>query len=119
MAERNRPHILIRAGASVEGYTKRVTAGAGRTTPAPADRARHARNLLDSLDSAEREGANRRALDPVRIEGARPGIYVTFESFPGMELALTSLDPQTGRIHAELMSVQERNTATGPVQVAT
>src|SRR5690242_9722746 len=46
----------------------------------------------------ERDGANRRALDPIRIEGARPGTYVTFESFLGMELALTSLDPQTGRM---------------------
>lgn len=119
MAERNRPHILVRAGASVEGYTKQATGGGAKATPAPPDRAGHARNLLNALDSAERDGTNRRALDPIRIEGARPGTYVTFESFPGMELALTALDPQRGRVHAELMSVQERDTASGVVQLAT
>lgn len=70
MAERNRPHILIRAGTSVERYTKQATGGGGKATPAPADRAGHARNLLNALDSAERDGTNRRALDPIRIEGA-------------------------------------------------
>jgi hypothetical protein len=34
-------------------------------------------------------------------------VYVTFESFPDIELALESLDPHRGRIHPELRSVHE------------
>ncbi len=43
----------------------------------------------------------------MRLEGAVDGIYVRFESFPGVELALESLDPRRGKVHPELRAVRE------------
>ncbi len=47
----------------------------------------------------------RRAESTVGIPQRSEGIYVTFESFPGLELALESLDSSQGKIHPELLSV--------------
>ncbi|WP_236567528.1 S8 family peptidase [Nocardia sp. CY41] len=41
------------------------------------------------------------------VAGAIEGVYVVFESFPGIELALTTLDPQQGKVRPELRAVQE------------
>ncbi len=47
------------------------------------------------------------------------GIYITFESFPGVELALTSLDPRRGKVHPELVAVRAVETPEGIKQQAT
>lgn len=49
------------------------------------------------------------------VDGAVDGFYATFESFPGLHLALPSLDPRQGRRHPELMSVQEVPVGSGGV----
>lgn len=46
-------------------------------------------------------------------EGAIEGIYATFESFPGINLALERLDPRQGKTHPELMSVQKIDIGGG------
>jgi hypothetical protein len=47
------------------------------------------------------------------------GIYLEFESFPEVELALESLDPRQGRIHPELVSVRQREVDDGVIEYAT
>ncbi|WP_239135531.1 S8 family peptidase [Actinoplanes derwentensis] len=53
------------------------------------------------------------------VDGAVDGIHLTFESFPGVELALASLDSRRGKVHPELLSVHERTDPTGTIAVAT
>jgi hypothetical protein len=55
----------------------------------------------------------------MQVEGAIPGIYVVFESFPGVELALESLDPRRGPVHPELVSVRQVVIDDEPVEEAT
>ena len=119
MADRDRPHIVVRARALAEEYTHRAGGGGDAQGHAPTDRPGHARRLLDSLTAAERLGQERRRRSDLVVEGAAPGIYLTFESFPGLELALESLDPRAGSVHPELVAVREHSTDDGPVQMAT
>ncbi|MGH3872988.1 MAG: hypothetical protein ACRDSR_16025 [Pseudonocardiaceae bacterium] len=53
------------------------------------------------------------------VEGAIEGIYATFESFPGINLALERLDPRQGKTHPELMSVQKVDVDGATVERAT
>ncbi|MDQ1306576.1 MAG: hypothetical protein QG671_2408, partial [Actinomycetota bacterium] len=120
MADRNRPHLFVEGRVTAEEY-RRPPAGGGRSeeVPPPADRAGHARGLITALERADSAGRSRRAAAPVSVPGALPGVYVTFESFPGLDLALKSLDPQRGRVHAELRGVHREDRPAGPVEVAT
>ncbi|MDE0066254.1 MAG: S8 family serine peptidase [Acidimicrobiaceae bacterium] len=54
-----------------------------------------------------------------RVEGAIDGIYVQFESTPGFQLALTSLEPQQGAVHPEVRAVTTRTIDDEEVQLAT
>jgi hypothetical protein len=107
MAERDRSHILIRGQASAEAYRPPPRNVTGRYLPAPEDRTRHAERLAGELEAADRQGTDRRERQAMRVEGTTPGIYVSFESLPGVELALESLDPRRGKLHPELVSVRE------------
>ena len=71
--------------------------------------------------TAAAEGAeSRRSEQPSdRVEGALEGIYVQFESTPGFELALTSLEPQRGSNHPEVRAVTTREVQGQEVQFAT
>lgn len=106
MAERNRPHIVIREPAQAEAYRPppRRTSGAG--LPAPDDPSAHGLRLRQELASAEDEGRLRREQRDIEVAGAVDGIYVTFESFPDIRLALESLDPRRGKLHPELAAVR-------------
>lgn len=119
MAERNRPHLFVDGRVTAEDYTHRAGGGGENQAPAPPDRAGHARRLITALEQADDAARRRRHAGQVPVPGAIPGVYVTFESFPGLELALTSLDPQRGNVHAELRSVREEARPGRPVQVAT
>ena len=63
--------------------------------------------------TADRAAHDRRAASDRYVEGAVPGIYVSFESFPDLELALHSLDPRQGRSHPELVAVRRVSDADG------
>ena len=75
--------------------------------PAPADRGQHGRQLQSELELAGAAGLTRRESEGVRIAGAVDGIYVSFESFPDLDLVLESLDPRRGKAHPELRAVRE------------
>jgi hypothetical protein len=118
MAERDRPHILIRGGAETEPYTRPPGGGDRDPVTRPANPGAHVAALIAELnESADTATALRGALsdDLPRADG----IFITFESFPEVELALQSLDPQRGRHHPELVAVRSIQTPEGIRQQAT
>jgi len=119
MAERNRPHIFLPGQAEREPYRPPARRIEPRPLPSPSNRANHAATLRSELEGAESEGSARRSERGMSVEGSISGIYVAFESFPGLRLALESLDPQAGRIHPELRSVHEVETDGQVVEEAT
>ncbi|MFC6088978.1 S8 family peptidase [Saccharothrix lopnurensis] len=76
-------------------------------------------SIRRGLEAAEHEARARRERGQVVVPDAVPGTYVTFESFPGIELALDSLDPRTGTTHPELRSVRVDEVDGQCVQWAT
>ncbi|MFG3169761.1 S8 family peptidase [Streptomyces sp. NPDC048200] len=117
---RDRPHLIVRRPAITETYTRpEGGGGGGKKPPAPTDREVHASALLNDLQTVEAAGIQLRANRPVEIPGALDGIYVEFESFPGIELATQSLDPQVGKLHPELVSVRSVETNVGVSERAT
>ena len=119
MAERNRRHILVRAPAQVEAYRPPPMDINGAGPPAPDDPVTHGQGLRRELTVAEAQGIARRAQRSIEVDGAVDGIYVSFESFPGIHLALESLDSQQGKIHPELMAVREIQAGNQTVEEAT
>jgi Subtilase family len=119
MAERNLPHILIQGRASAEAYRRPPRNISGKALPTPSDRAGHARGLRAQLEAADVAGKTRRGEQAIRVEGAIPGVYVTFESFPGVEIAFERLDPRRGKTHPELVAVREVVVDGAPIEQAT
>jgi hypothetical protein len=107
--ERDKPHIRVPENfTETEGFT--LVGGGGGTThrPFPGDRAAHGRRLKAELESAfaplgeEDEGVHR----------------VSFVSFPGLELALESLEANTENDPAELLGVKWEIVNGELVQIA-
>jgi len=119
MAERNRPHIVIREPAQAEAYRPPPRRMSGAGLSAPYDPLAHGLRLRRELASAEDEGRVRREQRDIEIAGAVNGIYVTFESFPDIRLALESLDPRQGNLHPELVAVREIQSEDQTVEEAT
>src|SRR6266496_6573256 len=120
MAERDRPHLIVPVPARAMAYRPYNRGGPSGSMPAPSDRQRHGQRLRGDLESAALVAATRRQQALVLVDGAVDGFYATFDSFPGLQLALTSLDPRQGQRHPELMSVQEIPVAgSGVVERAT
>jgi hypothetical protein len=105
MAERNLPHIVLRGRGLAERYQAPPRAMGASEIDRPAHRAQHGRQLLSALAAAEESGVERRLPAPGTPDDER-GVYVVFESFPGIELELERLDPQVGRFHPELRTVR-------------
>ena len=105
MAERNRPHLFVATEAEAEPYRRPPQRIEGTEHPGPANRRAHAQALKAALANAEAMGLAQREALAVEIEGSIPGIYVTFESFPGVDLLFERLDPRQGKLHPQLRSV--------------
>src|SRR5205807_1359794 len=89
---------------SVEEYTPHPRAWPTERPPAPErGRPAHGTRLKTSLLRAQREEHARRTAVAFTISGARPGLYVQFESIPGFPLNLTSLEDQ--KAHIEVVAV--------------
>ena len=91
-APRNRKHILVPAPPTAEEYkphgrTIKIT----KPVP-PTSRAKHGKALERSLKAAVLEANKRRVDAGIEIHGAVPGLYVQFESQPGVPLQVASLE---------------------------
>lgn len=106
MAFRDRSHIIVPRPAQVEPFKPPRRKISPKELPTPADRLAHGNRLTAELNAARAQGLTRREQCTVSIPERAEGIYVVFESFPGLELALESLDPRRGKRHPELVSVR-------------
>lgn len=109
MAERDRPHLIVPAPPQAEPFTSTQGRGSSDKSAFTGDRANHGRALTRQFQRAVH------AAD----ETDTAGTYVSFESFPGLELALKSLDVQLSGEQPELIAVKEVTTGTATVQIAT
>jgi hypothetical protein len=119
MAPRNKAHLILPTRRSTFEYGPVGGGGGGRALPAPQDRRAHGNAIRNTLESAERDARTRRAQRQLVVADAIPGTYVVFESFPGIELALDSLDPRIGKTHPELRAVRTDQINGEPVEMAT
>ena len=115
MTERDKPHLLIPTDPRSEPFTASGGGGGGDPVPFEGDRHAHGTRLKQELTVALD-----RTSDPASEENDnRKGTYVTFVAFPGFELALESLDPQTRGLQLELLAVGHEEIAHELVQMAT
>lgn len=113
--EKNYPHVFVEDSATTEEYI--YPGGGSSDKPLPArDRKAHANRLLASLDRARSEAARRREeLEPLVLP-AKKGMHCEFESEPGFELELKSLEDRRQGI--QLVAVRPAPDR-GDVQLAT
>jgi len=119
-AKRNRKHILVSASPSIEAYRPHPRKIPPQTAPSPGNRPAHGAELARLLNHAEVEGGRRRTNAAIQVTGAKPGLYVEFESQPGIGLKLETLESK--RMGIELVSVVEIpsiDTSSSPGQKAT
>jgi len=119
VADRDRIHLLIPGRAESEPYRRSPRNISGRPYPVPANRRQHGQQLEAQLRAASDEGISRREAAGIDVAGRIDGVYLKFEGFPDMELALESLDPRRGRSRPELRAVREDIVDGQPVQIAT
>ena len=108
MAERDRPHIVVSAPPIAEPFRLASAGGGGDPRPFTGDRLQHGRRLIQEFEAAA-------GSQPPEAEG----VYLTFVSFPGLDLALESLDPQNAGAQPELVVVRETMAGDEVVQWAT
>ena len=122
-SRRERPHILIPNAPwrSREPYTPHGGGGPSRKARVPTvGRLAHAGNLQRAINAAADTAKERRTATAIDVDGATSGLYLEFESFPGWELALGSLEKRLAkdtRRHIEVVAVShhlegEGDTAT-------
>lgn len=111
---RNRRHLIVPGEPIIEKYKPHGRKITPKVIPAPASRPAHGATLTQALVAAQQEAFTRRqaAADlDIRVPGAKPGLYIQFESQPGIPLKLSSLEDSGAGI--ELVSVTETKTG-GP-----
>lgn len=118
-APRNRRHLLVRAAPAAEEYTPHGRKIEPPAFPRPSDRPRHADTLKTALVQAEHEAREGRGALGVSVHGAEPGLYIQFESPPGVELKLESLEDRRKGIELAAVQTVVRGPEEPPVQLAT
>jgi hypothetical protein len=113
MPDRDKPHLIIRTPAQTTAYQPPRRNMRTPPPPTPDDRRQHGQQLQNELHTAQTDATRRREERPVTVDGAVEGIYVTFDSFPDVHLALKTFDPRQGKSHPELMSVTEVDLGGG------
>jgi len=116
-APRNRKHIIVPVRPTTESYKPHGRKFDIPKPPAPASRKAHGKALKKALDSAVEEALQRRADAGIEVHGAEPGLYVQFESQPGVSLQLSSLED--ARQGIELVAVSHSGTESSRVERAT
>jgi Subtilase family len=119
-SERNRRHILVPDGPSIEQYTPHRRKITVPKPPAPASRVAHGGALKQQIETAADEAKQRRVEAGIEVHGAMPGLYIQFESQPGVPLELSSLENSKQGI--ELVAVTRGQTGGAeprPIERAT
>ena len=117
-APRNKRHILVGTAPQTDPFTPH-TSGRAPVFIRPSNRPQHAAVLKAALETADTEAVERRQHTPLMVEDAHPGRYIEFESPPGVDLKIDSLDLQGSGI--EVVAVHPRREAgeTATAQRAT
>ena len=107
-APRDRKHIIVPGGPSAEPYSPHPRTIPPRKPAAPQSRSAHGKALRTAFEAAESQAAQRRESAGLEIHGAEPGLYVLFESQPGVPLNIASLED--ARQHIEVVAVTHVDT---------
>jgi hypothetical protein len=85
------------------------------------DRQGHGQALARAAAAAKAQGDARRVATEQSVgrPAISPGLYIQFESWPGFELKLSTMDPVRGAHHPELVAVHEREVDGRTIQEAT
>ncbi|MGL5828965.1 MAG: S8 family peptidase, partial [Angustibacter sp.] len=110
MAERNRPHIIVPTPPVTESFTPVSLAMQKKGSGFRGNRLAHGKRLTSEFESAVNRSDD---------DGENKGTYISFVSFPGLELAIKSLESQRSGQQPELVAVQEERNADGWVVTAT
>jgi hypothetical protein len=118
-APRNRRHLTVPNPPTTNPYRPHGKKIKTPQFPGPRDRLAHARTLREALQHAAAQASECRAATGIKVHGAEPGLYIQFESPPGIELKLESLENRQKGI--ELVAVQTLQPTPGDevVQLAT
>lgn len=114
-APRVRRHLVVLVPPASEPYTPHGRNITPRPFDRPADRQQHAGALRHALLLAEEAAKTSRDAQTVVVQGAEPGIYLQFDSPPGVELKVESLEHKGKGI--EVVAV--RSIAPAPEQPLT
>jgi hypothetical protein len=117
-APRNRRHIAITAPPSAEAYTPHPRKITPPDFQRPADRQQHAAALKDALLVAETDAKASRP-DQVVVRGAEPGVYIQFDSPPGVELKIESLEDRRKGIEVVAVRPAQLDPQQPSIQRAT
>lgn len=107
-APRNRKHIIVPGRPTSEAYSPHKRAMKTTKPPAPASRVAHGNALKHALASAVVDAHQRRVDAGIKVHGAVPGMYIQFESPPGVPLQLAALEDR--RQGVELVAVSQTQT---------
>ncbi|RZO49169.1 MAG: S8 family peptidase [Sandaracinaceae bacterium] len=124
-SKRDRQHIQVPAEPwrTREAYTPHGGGGPSKKPGPPAiGRPSHGKLLEHAIEDAATRATQRRAAAAVDITGATPGMYLEFESSPGWDLALQSMEKRLAkdpRRHIELVAVTEHVEGEGRDAVRT
>ncbi len=93
--------------------------GRGSPRPPAPMRDEHAQRLIAEVRTAEQEALRRRAVaaEQASVTATSEGMLITFQSWPGFELDLQSLDPLSQG--PELVAVREQGEGRDKIQLAT
>lgn len=110
MVERDRPHIVVPTPPLVEPFRPISTPVTSDRGGFVGSRTAHGKRLTDEFE---------KAWTPPEATDETDGTYLTFVSFPGLELAIQKLDSLRPGAQPELVAVQQERTADGEVMRAT
>lgn len=111
MAERDRPHIVVPTPPSTEPFTLAGSGGGSNKPVFTANRTAHGERLTSEFETAW--------ASPGGEEVQPRGAFITFVSFPGLELAIQSLESHRKGEQPELVAVREVIRPRGAVLEAT
>ncbi|MCV7612260.1 S8 family peptidase [Micrococcus luteus] len=110
MAERDRPHILVPTPPASESFTPITTPVTSRGGGFSGSRSEHGKRLTQEFEAA---------WAPPVDEPETTGTYLTFASFPGLDLMFESLESRRPGPQPELVAVQQELTPAGEIANAT